>query len=390
MKVCPVCQASFAEGFVYCPRDAELLVRYDLRTHLRRAHEPECNFLLTTESFQRRLWRTLQDTLAEWRADPRGFWLALARGEGSSRRRKQVLQAGVALALIGYTFVVTGLLLLGLQHSTKAEQLVQAPPTPEPWPADVRLVTPMMAFDEVGTRPSRGHLGGSAAQPQRTSGGGGGGDNQAKQASGGTLPHASLLPQQAIPDPAPPKTPNPTLVQVPSLYADPMAVKFVAGQTGVPDAPPAPPARGQGTRGGLGGGDGTGIGVGTGPGYNAGEGGNMGNQRFGIGGGPTTGSGHDSGVPRMANLRLRPTILYKEKARYAEEARQQKVQGTVLLMATFNANGTLSDIRVVRGLPFGLTEEAIISAKRIRFQPAVENGVPVTVRAQLEYNFALY
>ena len=92
----------------------------------------------------------------------------------------------------------------------------------------------------------------------------------------------------------------------------------------------------------------------------------------------------------MANQRLRPTILYKEKAKYTEEARQQKVQGIVVLLATFYANGQLGEIRVIRGLPNGLTEEAIQAAMRIRFQPAHENGVPVTVRAQLEFNFALY
>ena len=92
----------------------------------------------------------------------------------------------------------------------------------------------------------------------------------------------------------------------------------------------------------------------------------------------------------MADARLRPTILYREKARYTEEARQQKVQGAVVLLATFTAGGQIADIRVVRGQPFGLTEEAIQAAKRIRFQPASENGVPVTVRAHLEYNFALY
>jgi hypothetical protein len=43
-----------------------------------------------------------------------------------------------------------------------------------------------------------------------------------------------------------------------------------------------------------------------------------------------------------------------------------------------------------RGLPCGLTEAAIEAAKRIRFQPALRNGAPVSVRAQLEYNFALY
>lgn len=390
MKVCPVCQASFAEGFVYCPQDAELLVRYDLRAQLQKSHSrQEPNFLLSTESFLSSLQRVFSAAWEELRSHPRHFLVALLCGESSSKRRQLQLQAGVALALIAYTFVGTGLLLLGLHHSTKAEQLLPRLVEKDDTLAAARLIFPVVAFSKTGTD-SRGHLGGSAANAQRTSGGGGGGDQQPQSASGGTLPHATLLPQQALPDPAPPKIPNATLVQVPTIYADPLAVKFVAGQTGAPTAPPAPPARGQGAHGGLGGGDGTGINGGNGAGYHLGSGGNTGGRSFEIGTGAPTGSGRDGNLPRMADLRVRPTILYKEKARYSEEARQQKVQGTVLLVANFNANGTISEIRVVRGLPFGLTEEAISSAKRIRFQPAVENGVAVTVRAQLEYNFALY
>ena len=87
---------------------------------------------------------------------------------------------------------------------------------------------------------------------------------------------------------------------------------------------------------------------------------------------------------------MRPTIVYKEKARYTEAARQNQVQGTVVLRATFSADGRITDIRVVRGLPMGLTENAIMAAQRIRFQPAIRNGVPITVHASLEFNFALY
>ena len=87
---------------------------------------------------------------------------------------------------------------------------------------------------------------------------------------------------------------------------------------------------------------------------------------------------------------LRPTILYREKAKYTEEARQNKVQGTVMLQVVFHVNGSITDIKVIRGLPDGLTEKAIEAAKKIRFNPAVKNGSPVSVRGQLEFNFNLY
>ena len=87
---------------------------------------------------------------------------------------------------------------------------------------------------------------------------------------------------------------------------------------------------------------------------------------------------------------LRPNILYREKAKYTEEARQNKVEGTVVLTIVFGADGRIHDIRTVRGLPYGLTESSIEAAQKIRFHPAVLNGKPVSVRATLEFNFALY
>ncbi len=85
----------------------------------------------------------------------------------------------------------------------------------------------------------------------------------------------------------------------------------------------------------------------------------------------------------------RPTILYQEKARYTKEARDNKTEGTVLLSVVFGADATLGSIKVVRGLPDGLTENAIEAARKIRFKPAEKDGKPVSVRGSLEYYFRL-
>lgn len=84
-----------------------------------------------------------------------------------------------------------------------------------------------------------------------------------------------------------------------------------------------------------------------------------------------------------------PRITYRDKATYTPEARANGLSGTVLLSAVFGSDGTLSGFRVLRGLPDGLTEEAIEAAKRMRFIPATKDGQPVSTRAQIEYNFSL-
>jgi TonB family protein len=52
--------------------------------------------------------------------------------------------------------------------------------------------------------------------------------------------------------------------------------------------------------------------------------------------------------------------------------------------------GDVQGISVVKGLPDGLTEQAIIAAKQIRFRPAEKDGRPVSQYVILEYNFNIY
>ncbi|HKX32107.1 MAG TPA: energy transducer TonB [Blastocatellia bacterium] len=90
-------------------------------------------------------------------------------------------------------------------------------------------------------------------------------------------------------------------------------------------------------------------------------------------------------LPMSENLK--PEIIYKEPAKYTQEAMDHGVKGIVVLNVIFNADGTISRIRIVRGLPYGLTERSIDAVKKIRFKPAIKDGQPVSVRGNLEYQF---
>jgi TonB family protein len=100
----------------------------------------------------------------------------------------------------------------------------------------------------------------------------------------------------------------------------------------------------------------------------------------------------DSGEKDLAAMdeKLRPTILYREKARYTETARQNRVQGSVVMMVVFASDGQLKHLLVLRGLPDGLTEQAIAAARKIRFTPAMRNGRPISVVGTLDFSFNLY
>ena len=90
----------------------------------------------------------------------------------------------------------------------------------------------------------------------------------------------------------------------------------------------------------------------------------------------------------MMDVSIRPQITYKEKATYTDEARNNRIAGTVVLSVIFAVDGKVTDIEVVRPLPDGLTEKAIEAAQKIRFIPAQKDGKPVSVRGNIEFNFS--
>lgn len=84
---------------------------------------------------------------------------------------------------------------------------------------------------------------------------------------------------------------------------------------------------------------------------------------------------------------VKARLFTKPEPSYTEDARKNHIAGTVILKVVFSRSGQVENIRVVSGLPDGLTERAINAAKKIRFTPAMKDGNPVSMWMQLEYNF---
>ena len=336
-------------------------------------------FLLKEESLVARVGRELSTASADFKRDPKSFIIATIKGEGSSKQRQRWILNGMASAVIVYSllfFVVPAIILLiwGKQVvavEEKKEESLQV------------LAELTQAIPDKSKPKSADKALGSKPIPKKSSGGGGGGREQPTPPSKGRPPQMALTPQIILPNPEPPKIKNPTLVVASTIYGDPKNMPPMKGPIGDPLGVPAPPSSGPGKGGGIGNSEGTGVGRGQGGGAGAGRGGNSGGGDMDIGGG--------RGIEEMGKNGVgKPTILYKEKAKYTEEARQNKVQGTVVLNVIFTADGRITNIRTVRGLPDGLTEKAIEAAQRIRFQPATKNGQAVSVRGNLEFTFNLY
>lgn len=158
-------------------------------------------------------------------------------------------------------------------------------------------------------------------------------------------------------------------------YGDPNA-KF----GGLSDGTGTGGGQGSGFGQGQGSGMGTGMGSGTGSGSGSGFGTENGNGT-GAGGGPP---------PEVPKVTTPLRILEKPRALYNDEGRKNSVQGTVKLRVTLLASGQVGSITPVTRLPYGLTEQAIAAARKIRFEPKRVNGVPIPTTVTIEYTFTIY
>jgi len=264
----------------------------------------------------------------------------------------------------------------------QVEQMIDIPneqPTPDPGTAGL----------------NKGSGGGSKPKQERPGGGGGGGREEAKPASFGKTPQASLeVPQIIPPDPKPPQIKNPALPVPATLNADPLLIPPDARVLpyGDPKSKSTDLSSGPGKGNGIGDGTGTGIGPGEGNGFGPGRGGNVGGGDFNAGGGgPGGGGGGDySKIFTGKDVTTKARLISKPEPQYTEDARKNQIVGTVVLKCVFSSSGQVTGISVRSGLPYGLTERAIAAARNIKFEPATKDGHKVSMWMQLEYNFNLY
>lgn len=82
-------------------------------------------------------------------------------------------------------------------------------------------------------------------------------------------------------------------------------------------------------------------------------------------------------------------LTERTEPKWTREARRVGVQGVVTLKLLLLSDGKIDRVRVIRRLPFGLTENAILAACEIKFKPAMKAGQPVAQWANIDYVFRL-
>ncbi|RMH16328.1 MAG: energy transducer TonB [Acidobacteria bacterium] len=84
-----------------------------------------------------------------------------------------------------------------------------------------------------------------------------------------------------------------------------------------------------------------------------------------------------------------PVKIFAPPPSYTAAALAARLQGVVILQARIDRNGTVVALRPLKGLPMGLTEEAIRAVASWQFAPATRDGRPVAVHYNLTMNFRL-
>lgn len=98
-------------------------------------------------------------------------------------------------------------------------------------------------------------------------------------------------------------------------------------------------------------------------------------------------------VARVGQVGVEPPVFTKRvPPKYPERAVKIKLQGYVILEAILRADGSVDDVKVLRGLgkgKFGFEEEAMKALKKWQFLPGKVNGKAADVRMTLKIDFVL-
>jgi TonB family protein len=85
-----------------------------------------------------------------------------------------------------------------------------------------------------------------------------------------------------------------------------------------------------------------------------------------------------------------PAILeYTTPPLYSEEARRGAIEGLIVARARIDADGRVSQARIVKGLGFGLDQNALVALRQWRFRPGTRGGVAAPMEVELDIEFTL-
>ncbi len=96
-------------------------------------------------------------------------------------------------------------------------------------------------------------------------------------------------------------------------------------------------------------------------------------------------------TPNTVNKNITPlNITYKPHPKYTNGARRNNEKGDVRVAMMFGADGKTKYLMILKGLRYGLNEQALIAASGIRYEPQKIDGNPVSVVKIVVFTFMIY
>ena len=90
----------------------------------------------------------------------------------------------------------------------------------------------------------------------------------------------------------------------------------------------------------------------------------------------------------LASMKTDGVLLHRVEPEYPEQAREQKIQGVVVLEVRVGADGAVQDVQAVSGPPL-LIKASADAVKQWRFKPHTSNGHLVEMQSRVTLNFRL-
>lgn len=94
------------------------------------------------------------------------------------------------------------------------------------------------------------------------------------------------------------------------------------------------------------------------------------------------------GVVRVSQGVMSGLLVSKAPPDYPADAKQARIQGTVVVRVVVDKEGNVSNIQLISGHPL-LAPAAIEAVKQWKYRPYLLNGAPVEIETQIQVNFTL-
>jgi protein TonB len=102
---------------------------------------------------------------------------------------------------------------------------------------------------------------------------------------------------------------------------------------------------------------------------------------------PSFGTPPTAHPPRVSRM-MEGNLIHRVQPDYPGLARSARIQGEVVLAAVISKDGTIENLRVLKGHPM-LVKAALEAVQQWRYRPYLLNGEPVEVETQVTVNFVL-